>query len=696
MSCGGAYQTFRLLDAFVGWEVSSDVLDHQNLAGLDEEAGVHLEQEKPGELSALDLLTYLPPPRLARGCGACDWYLVTPVPPQARLLHLDLCSCEWSSVWGGRCVPDGLVEPVAVAAWERRVAISDRGARMVWVWSRRGEQLSAAIRVAHPGPLAFTPRGELLVVSRGEKQDSVRRFGPVGEARGELPPLPEGHVDRIAVSRDGAVWLVVELDGALRLWRFKHEEKRCEARLLDDDEAEEFKPATVEELREAFPETGLTAASAYGFCLKQRGTDGLPVVCCYSWYGRGVDESEIAKPPQPARHKMGHLLTQAIDSGIPRCRWHRIQLDADVPQGTTLSIAVSTSEEDLSKDPQKAQGDKKQEGAWKDFPAGVPHHLDWTQSPTGSQDFLILQPPGRYLYLRMRLTGDGTATPLVRRIRLDFPRSTSMEELPAVYHQSPEAEKFTERFLSLFDASIAELDRAIERYPALLDPTSVPEEVLPWIGSFLDVGFDRAWVTEKRRKILSAVPELYRRRGTILGLTQAIKLVFDVEPTIQELANERMWGALGREGTRLGAVHLFGKARARFRLGSSALSKTPLRSFGKPDDDPLSAQAFRFRVLVPPNAQATKLWRERLQRLVESQKPAHTIASLRVGGSGFVLGTWSAVGVDTAFSSLAPPVLGKQGNVRLRRMSVLWSGPRGRPVGVSTTGAVVGSQTVME
>jgi hypothetical protein len=114
--------------------------------------------------------------------------------------------------------------------------------------------------------------------------------------------------------------------------------------------------------------------------------------------------------------------------------------------------------------------------------------------------------------LRLRLTGDAQATPVVRRIRLDFPRLTSLEFLPPVYREQPEAEDFTERFLSLFDASIAEIDHAIVRAPALLDANGVPDEVLPWLGSFLDVAFDRAWEPERLRHIIRAAPELYRRR----------------------------------------------------------------------------------------------------------------------------------------------------------------------------------------
>src|SRR5262249_58222849 len=117
-----------------------------------------------------------------------------------------------------------------------------------------------------------------------------------------------------------------------------------------------------------------------------------------------------------------------------------------------------------------------------------------------------------------------------------------------------------------------------------------------------------------------------------------------------------------------------GRARPRLRLGSSLLHTAPPRSFGHPDADPLAAQAYRFRVLVPPGRLLAAAQRQRLERLVASQKPAHTVASIRVGGDGFVVDNWSAVGVDTVFGALPPPVLGT--NVRLRRMRVLCDDPR--------------------
>jgi phage tail-like protein len=685
MSCGGGTPTFRLLDAFVGWDVGP-AEDWKNLTGLDAPEGLRLAQVVPDAVNPNAVLPYIPPPLLARGCGPCEWYLVTPVPPAPRLLRRNSCPGQWLPVWSPACDPQALVEPVAIAARGHHVAVADAGAGRVWIWKRGGEQLTAAISQEQSGPIAFTPWGELLVTSKllveshGSRSSmwTIGRFDLTGEPRGMLAATVPEEIERIAVSDDCMIWLVTHTsEGSLRLWRAARDDKA-------------FNKAPIADLAKAFKPNGLLAASDRGFCLAEHGTDGLPVTYCFSWYGRPISENDIKRPSPPERYKQGQLLTQAIDSGMPRCRWHRVRVEADVPPGTTVSVAIATSETETPPE----QGDRNAEPSWQDFPAGMPHPHDWQAAPSGSPDFLSNQPPGRFLFVRLRLTGDGNATPVVRRVRLDFPRVTSLEFLPPVYREQPDAEDFTERFLSLFDASIAELDRAIERAPALLDANGVPDEVLPWLGSFLDVAFDGAWGPERLRHIVRAVPELYRRRGTAAGLAQAIQLIFDVEPAIQELAAERNWGGLG-ETTRLGAVRLFGRSRARLRLGSSSLSTTPLRSFGDPDTDPLAAQSYRVRVLVPPSPLLVPAERGRLERLVASQKPAHTVASIRMGGNGFVVGNWSAVGVDTVFGALPPPVLGT--NVRLRRMSVLWHGPHGSRTGITPGAtAVVGVNTIIE
>jgi phage tail-like protein len=677
VSCKAEPPIFRLLDGMVGW----DPLDTSGLEGLDEaDGGVALARLSPGAVDPSDLLPFLPPARLARGCGKCAWYLVTPVP--SRLLRLECgvaappceppypCCEAFTRI---PCLPD-FRDGTAVAARRHTVAVSDGGAGVVHIYTASGEEPGAVAPLADPGPLALSPWGDVLVAT-GTPAPRLLRFSLGGSPRGEWPVPPPGVVDRMAFAKDCALWLVTRApDGSLSLWRAT-------------PKAPAFIAAQPRELAASFDPTILVLAGTDGFCLRDAPQGPT---CCFDWYGRPI---ESVPPPAPiARQRRGQLLTVPIDSGKPRCRWHRVRLEATVPAGASLSVAVATSEIPSP----VPQGNPLLETGWETFPAGAPHPADWDPAPQGSLDYLLRQPPGRYLHVRLRLLGDGAATPVVHRIRIDFPRSTSLEHLPPVYREDPRAEDFAERFLSLFDAAIENVDRTIERFPALLDGSAVPPAVLPWLGTFLDLDFEASWSAARRRALLAAAPRLYRLRGTREGLAEAIRQVLGVEPVIQELAAERAWGAVARTA-RLGSVRLFGRSRARFTLGASTLCSAPLKSVGDPALDPLTAPAWRLRVLLPTVERAAPDLADRLARLLDSQKPAHTVVTTRVGGQGFVVGTWAATGVDTALAPLPAPVLGgSRGNARLSRATVLWTRRSGRrgSFSVGRTAAVgIGTMT---
>lgn len=651
MSCGPSEGKFRLLDAYVGWSEAGVPV---HLCGLDDPAGLHLCAEDPDAVGA-GVWEHLLPPRLARGCGACDWYLLTPEP--SRLLRHGACSPEWQTLWAASCDAQLPSNPLAVAAHGHQLAVA--GAGRILAWSRDGASLQSDIAFHGVCAIGFTACGELLAAGAGV----LKRFDRSGNARGPAVALP-GDAYVVAGDPAGGVWLVTrEAGGALHLW---HMPPGGIALL----------PATLAQLAAAgFAPTGIEAVGTLGFCLHGQGRGGMPLVGCRDWFGRPIDHDAIGAPALPGLHRQGSLATLALDSGMPRCRWHRVQLDADIPAGTSLQVQVASS----------------------DDPGTAPHAHDWQVLSNGASDFLIDQPPGRYLYLRIAFTGDGLHTPLLRRARLDFPRSTSLDSLPPVFRENPRAEDFSERFLSLFDACVGQLDAALDQFPAALDVDSTPGEMLPWLASFLDLVFDPSWERGRQRTILAALPRLYRMRGTVAGLQLAIRLVFDSEVAIQELAFERAWGHLGGTGAPLGAVRLFGKTRVRFALGRSSLGAAPVNSYGNPDLDPVAAGAYRFRVLVPPGPLVSPLSLQRLARLVESQKPAHTQATVRSGGGGFVLGSFSAIGIDSVLGPLPAPVLGAAGSIRLGRMSVLWPARRGgHSVFVLGNPLVAGVQTLLE
>jgi phage tail-like protein len=396
---------------------------------------------------------------------------------------------------------------------------------------------------------------------------------------------------------------------------------------------------------------GVTAGPN-GFRLSGGGT--------FDWRGHRFDEDADLLAEQNSYHRQGQFLSSALDSGIPGCRWHRIRVDADLPTGTRLEAAFATTDGPAEgRIPQPAEP-----GAWSEFPAGDPHLVDWFPVGAGADSILSL-PPGRYGYLRLRLTGDGRNTPAVYQVRLDLPRATSLDHLPAAYSEDPVARDFAERFLSLFDAQLEQIDEALARRGALLDADALPDDALGWLAGLLGTGFEAEMDVPSRRALLGEAPGLFRRRGTSAGLIQLLRVGFGVEASVDELGTARPWGAVGQ--AHLGSVRLFGSSTVRVRLGTSRLGRSLLTSEGNPDEDAILAGAHRIRVHVPAGTDAALV-----TRVVRSQIPAHVLADVRVASAGFVA-TTLRLGVDTVLRSPDPAIVG---GITLGRRGVVANGHR--------------------
>jgi phage tail-like protein len=667
MSCLPNDPRFRLLDHLVGWDAESA----DGLTGLGDDGGVRLRGGPEG-LTPEALDPFIPPPPLAPGCGPCNWYLATRPAPMSTFRTLDGCSNSWRPAWPRGCVPVTFGHAVAVAVDRDRIALADAEAGRVWVLLLKGAQVVAEIAVDAPRDVSFGPSGDIVVAAAGGS--ALLRFAFNGRPLGAWPAaLPAAAIARIAHDLKGRLWLAVEAGAD----RFALHSQETVADPV-------FFPRDAEDLAAAFVRRAMVRSDRAGFCLLRGAGDGTEATFCWDWFGRAIASACVGGAAGAAFARQGQLLTRALDSGIPRCRWHRLILDAEIPAGTRVSLAVATSEIPLPASQGAAEPD------WPGFPVGLPHPGDWQIIAAGQPDALIRTPPGRYLFLRLRLTSDGSATPRVRRIHIDFPRATSADLLPAVYRDDGVAGDFTERFLALFDASLGTVDAAVARFPALIDGARARDEVLPWIARFLAVTLDETWDAETRRRILKAAPDLFRRRGTRGGLSASIRLAYGLaeDPAITEHGLERNWGAVAASGApgpadaRLGGTRLFSRRSARLTLGASPLGRTPVMSYGDPTADPHATGAFRFAVALPAGAGGEA---SALMRLVDGQKPAHTLATLSIGSSaGFRLGGTLRIGIDTLIARPAPHVLGTPGGLLGRTAILAGSAPPGPVLGRST------------
>jgi phage tail-like protein len=640
--------TFRLLDGRIGWDEKLAT----GLVGLQSVGGLVLAPLFPGSVSPADVLPYFLPPRLAHGGTRCEW-LLAPRRGLGRLLRATTCTtgdCPFEP-WG-----PPLLQPVSVASDCRQVFVADRGAE-AGVLLDLAATVRTTIPVARPGPVAIAPWGELLVASRRR----LLRFGPGGDSRGAIGgglgwivALRAGYSAAPQMEDPAEIWVVHRRGDAFFLACFDRSGHRLGGG-----------PAR---LARGFGPMGIGAWDRNGFCWSDpRG----PRAPCLDWRGCPT-HAEIAAFPARAREIEGRLVIHPLDATEPRTVWHRIQLDADVPVGTEVIVEFAT----LDRAGQAVDR--------------------WQPAPAGSRDFLVQALPGRYLALRLTLRGDGALTPRVRSARVDFPRVTSADLLPAVYREEPVASDFTERFTALFDAELEKIDRVIERFPATVDPRATSDAYLPWLASLVGLTFDDTWTPERRRTLLREAPRLFARRGTPWSLARVLEIASGDRPALVEEPSP--FGALvhasGEAGrpARVGAVRLFGRNRRRFRLDRSRTGQAALRSYGNPDADPLQETAYRFAVMFPPGATRTEPERARLVALVEALKPAHALATVRFGGGGMVLGALSVAGIDTALLPPPPPILGRTS--RLSRFTIVWPSARARGPGLRLDYPVLGDTSL--
>jgi phage tail-like protein len=338
--------------------------------------------------------------------------------------------------------------------------------------------------------------------------------------------------------------------------------------------------------------------------------------------------------------KEGAYCSRVFDSTIEACQWHRLALDIQPAEKSTLDLLFRTSD-------QKSDFDSEEEET----------KLDWQflfSTPLNSvdvDDALFRGATGRYLQLKFRFTGDGFHTHRVRRAQLYFQRLSYLRYLPATYQEDEEGRDFLERFLSIFESVSLDIERKIAEVSSNFDPEAADSEFLKWLGAWIAVLRDDNWPEEKSREFLSMAFQLYRARGTARGLREMIELFTEGRTSIIEHHRLRAPMVLGASST-LGRSTVVGISYTKrlvleesSRIGEFALIETD-----QPVEKPFEAGAFDFTLLADTSGLENEAQRQAIRRMVEEEKPAHTRCFLRTGSRTMQLGVRALLEVDTTLS----------------------------------------------
>ncbi|MEH6443768.1 MAG: phage tail protein [Oceanospirillaceae bacterium] len=270
-------------------------------------------------------------------------------------------------------------------------------------------------------------------------------------------------------------------------------------------------------------------------------------------------------------------LNRALDSQQLDTLWHRMYIEAMIPVGCTLKIALKVYNDELSPNKEWVtqpalhhqniaseipfyQGRFSETHAIDNNSIGPSlsaDNLNGIYTPKKTQGLYeiliqhntgeIRELRGRYLEIKITMTGGGRHTPAISAIRVHHQRfSWQQAYLPSHFHQQYSAvdnqeregqaadsqtaangADIRERMLASFEGMMTPIEERIVYSEALLNPLSAPQNMLPVLAKMLACSLPDYWPVYRARNWLSAQPELQKMRGTHAGLCLALDVVTD-------------------------------------------------------------------------------------------------------------------------------------------------------------------------
>jgi phage tail-like protein len=635
------------------------------------------------------------------------WAAIDPAaPPEDQPAAVDLFAAAPPPTFGdfSAATPDtGLVEPRGLAVdINDRLFVAETGADRILVYDLWDQRLLQRIAFA-PGsrPTDLAAQGlQVYAVLAGAGQ-IVRLGARTVPVTLELPPGC-AQPSRVAVSPGGRIAVLAAAGGAAAHVGF-----------VDPGWPDFAVPDATDVEWEADDTLVIARSPGADFIrmrvgagvadllppLRARGYDGLGIVVLPThpatatrrigyWTALGPRAAVAARL---VYSRVGRLTTYRLDSGSPQTEWGRVFIDACIPPGAALRLACLSADEtddapemarvapanittltlrrpDLSPPmPPLAQVPGPGEVVQPLHRRESGRELPWTQ-PAATDPFVtyeapVIAGPGRYLWLTLELRGNTRVSPKIACLRAEHPTHDYLRRLPRTFSCDVTAAAFLQRYLALFEGFLGETEaRAVDR-DLLLDPRAAPDEVLPWLASFVGLVLDERWANapspagqppaDVRRQYIEEAAWLFRFRGTLPGLKRLIEIYTGIAVVIIEHYRLRGLGAVVLGEADVAAANSI--VGVGFRVGGEVGSQVATPISGSVADA-FRTHAHRFTVIIPAALSAEQL--EVVNQIITVHRPAHTLfdlctvdAGMRVG-HGLLLEVSSVIGRSGGWARL--------------------------------------------
>jgi phage tail-like protein len=244
------------------------------------------------------------------------------------------------------------------------------------------------------------------------------------------------------------------------------------------------------------------------------------------FYDSNLRWVHLVKQDRPQYLDSAEIVSPTLDGREPGCVWHRLILDACLPSDSTVSVWSRASDDpDLIEHAQwYAEPPFYRRGDGSELPF-VPRP---SSKDRGTFELLFQAACGRYLQVKLSLSGNGRSTPRLRALRFYYPRFSYLTHyLPAVYREDRASASFLDRFLANVEGTNTAIEDKIASVQMLFDPVAAPSDALSWLASWFGIALDPTWGEPHQRLLLRKAMRFFQWRGTIRGLQMALHLAMD-------------------------------------------------------------------------------------------------------------------------------------------------------------------------
>ncbi|OPX91729.1 MAG: Phage tail protein (Tail_P2_I) [Pelotomaculum sp. PtaB.Bin104] len=232
----------------------------------------------------------------------------------------------------------------------------------------------------------------------------------------------------------------------------------------------------------------------------------------------------------------GIYFSSSFDSTIMEMYWHKMVLSADIPENTQIKVSYFSSDRKAFMINGKLTDIDKFINDETITPAEKISSLEsfWSEPVVNPADALVHGAMGRYFWLKIEFVGSEELSPVLKKIRLYYPRTSYLRYLPAIYQEDNKSRDFLERFLALFESFFAHMEENISNVAQYFDVDSVSGPFLKWLATWLAISVDDSWTEEQLKQLIKKSPELFKKRGTKQGIEEIMEVYTGEKPFIIE------------------------------------------------------------------------------------------------------------------------------------------------------------------